>query len=103
MGKRKGGNKSVASFSEKSSCSNGYLVADATVCGVDNAEVDVAEERTESSNLVDPPEVEALVGSDKTSADYYFDSYSHFGISSPLYLRFDRCFVSRWIIVSWLI
>ena len=39
---------------------------------------------TESSNLdddalmCDPDEI----GGDKTSADYYFDSYSHFGINS---------------------
>ncbi|PKU81462.1 putative protein arginine N-methyltransferase 1 [Dendrobium catenatum] len=84
MGRRKGGNKSPASISEKSGYSNGGIGADATLGGVDNEEVDVAEERTESSNLVDSPEVEALVGSDKTSADYYFDSYSHFGISSTL-------------------
>nr|QEG03105.1 putative arginine N-methyltransferase 1 isoform X1 [Cymbidium ensifolium] len=84
MGKRKGGSKSLASFTEKSRYSNGYLAADATVYGADNAEVDVAEERAESSNLVDPPEVEALVGSDKTSADYYFDSYSHFGIHEEM-------------------
>ncbi|KAI0496310.1 hypothetical protein KFK09_022626 [Dendrobium nobile] len=78
MGRRKGGNKSPASISEKSGYSNGGIGADATLGGVDNEEVDVAEERTESSNLVDSSEVEALVGSDKTSADYYFDSYSHF-------------------------
>ncbi|KAL0910036.1 hypothetical protein M5K25_020963 [Dendrobium thyrsiflorum] len=84
MGRRKGGNKSPASISEKSGYSNGDIGADATVGGVDSEEVDVAEERTESSNLVDSPEVEALVGSDKTSADYYFDSYSHFGIHEEM-------------------
>ncbi|CAK9166213.1 unnamed protein product, partial [Ilex paraguariensis] len=41
------------------------------------------ETATESSNLEDDsamcePE-ESTVGGDKTSADYYFDSYSHFG------------------------
>ncbi|KAH0453134.1 hypothetical protein IEQ34_017458 [Dendrobium chrysotoxum] len=80
MGRRKGGNKSPASISEKSGYSNGGIGADATVGGVDNEEVDVAEERTESSNLVNSPEDEVLVGSDKTSADYYFDSYSHFDV-----------------------
>ncbi|XP_020575408.1 probable protein arginine N-methyltransferase 1 [Phalaenopsis equestris] len=84
MGKRRGGNKSSASCSGKSSYSNGFLVADATCGGVNDEVVDVAEERTESSNLEDSPEVKALVGSDKTSADYYFDSYSHFGIHEEM-------------------
>lgn len=64
---------------------------------------DEQQEQDESSNIeveedtamCDPTD-DSIVGSDKTSADYYFDSYSHFGnlslklshfsslISSPL-------------------
>lgn len=95
MGKRKGGNKTLAPLREKSSSSNGYLVAEAKITAantptVDGAvgevenEVDVAEERAGSSNFDDPLKVETLVGSDKTSADYYFDSYSHFGIHEEM-------------------
>lgn len=47
----------------------------------------IEEDATESSNLeVDStmcePEDSLIARDDKTSADYYFDSYSHFGISS---------------------
>lgn len=91
MGKRKGGNKTLAPLREKSSSSNGYLVAEAKITAantptVDGAvgEVDVAEERAGSSNFDDPLKVETPVGSDKTSADYYFDSYSHFGIHEEM-------------------
>lgn len=43
-------------------------------------------ETTESSDVVveDGGEEQTLVGSDKTSADYYFDSYSHFGIHEEM-------------------
>ncbi|ONK80688.1 uncharacterized protein A4U43_C01F20630 [Asparagus officinalis] len=42
-------------------------------------------ERAESPNLVeDSIEEGTLVGSDRTSADYYFDSYSHFGIHEEM-------------------
>ncbi|KAK8949219.1 putative protein arginine N-methyltransferase 1 [Platanthera zijinensis] len=95
MGKRKGGNKTLAPLSQKSSSSNGYLVVEAKITtannpsfdgavGVVENEVDVAEERAGSSHFDDPLKVEALVGSDKTSADYYFDSYSHFGIHEEM-------------------
>lgn len=95
MGKRKGGNKALAPLSEKSSSSNGYLAGEAKITaantstddgavGVVENEVDVAEKRAGSSNFDDPLKVETLVGSDKTSADYYFDSYSHFGIHEEM-------------------
>ncbi|XP_042387120.1 probable protein arginine N-methyltransferase 1 [Zingiber officinale] len=45
--------------------------------GVDDEEM---EEKAESSNLDDSP----LIGADNTSADYYFDSYSHFGIHEEM-------------------
>ncbi|XP_072996482.1 probable protein arginine N-methyltransferase 1 isoform X1 [Typha latifolia] len=55
------------------------------VGGEEEEGVDVVmEARTESSNLEDLQEEPSLVGSDKTSADYYFDSYSHFGIHEEM-------------------
>ncbi|XP_072978018.1 probable protein arginine N-methyltransferase 1 isoform X1 [Typha angustifolia] len=55
------------------------------VGGEEEEGVDVVmEARTESSNLEDLQEDASLVGSDKTSADYYFDSYSHFGIHEEM-------------------
>ncbi|KAG1346685.1 Protein arginine N-methyltransferase 1.1 [Cocos nucifera] len=82
MGRRKGGNKNSApGGGQKGSSSNGLLDAATRMSIAGGEEVDeVMEERTESSNLEDPAESLALIGSDKTSADYYFDSYSHFGI-----------------------
>lgn len=43
-------------------------------------------ETTESSDVVveEGGEEQTLVGSDNTSADYYFDSYSHFGIHEEM-------------------
>ncbi|XP_072969157.1 probable protein arginine N-methyltransferase 1 [Typha angustifolia] len=89
MGRRKSGNKSAASGSQKSSSSNDLPEA-ATRMSIVGEEEEVAvaeevmEERADSSNLEDPPEYLSLVGSDKTSADYYFDSYSHFGIHEEM-------------------
>lgn len=81
MGRRKGGNKGGAAPSSGQSNSSGTGSAPevpAKMSVTDPEGVDeVLEERTESSNLDDP--AEPLIGSDKTSADYYFDSYSHFG------------------------
>lgn len=51
----------------------------------DDEEAETIEEvATESSNLEEDstmcePEDSLVAGDDKTSADYYFDSYSHFG------------------------
>lgn len=54
------------------------------------------ETATESSNLEEDfpmcepdPDDAGIIGADKTSADYYFDSYSHFGISSCLIWAFN--------------
>ncbi|CAI9100527.1 OLC1v1037648C1 [Oldenlandia corymbosa var. corymbosa] len=51
----------------------------------------IEEAATESSNLeedltmCDPdPDDASVIGADKTSADYYFDSYSHFGIHEEM-------------------
>lgn len=84
MGRRKGGNKNPApEGGHKGSSSNGLLDAAIRMSIAGGEEVDeVMEERTESSNLEDPPESLSLIGNDKTSADYYFDSYSHFGNAS---------------------
>ncbi|WOK95691.1 putative protein arginine N-methyltransferase 1 [Canna indica] len=75
MGRRKGANKSFDPSGDK----NPGLVACSASTDAD-MEVEAMDERAESSNLEDPP----LIGSDKTSADYYFDSYSHFGIHEEM-------------------
>ncbi|CAA6669733.1 unnamed protein product [Spirodela intermedia] len=86
MGRRKGGNKGGAAPSSGQSSSSGTGSAPevpAKMSVADPEGVDeILEERTESSNLDDP--AEPLIGSDKTSADYYFDSYSHFGIHEEM-------------------
>jgi len=47
---------------------------------------------------------EEVIGSDKTSADYYFDSYSHFGIhevsDSGTSLAFVDHFPSSWFLIT---
>ncbi|KAG6537636.1 hypothetical protein ZIOFF_002731 [Zingiber officinale] len=52
--------------------------------GTESARVEVEdeamEERVESVSLDDSP----LIGAENTSADYYFDSYSHFGIHEEM-------------------
>ncbi|KAF9614029.1 hypothetical protein IFM89_014829 [Coptis chinensis] len=45
----------------------------------------IEDEEFEEASNTDEGAASALIGSDKTSADYYFDSYSHFGIHE----RFD--------------
>ncbi|KAF5945678.1 hypothetical protein HYC85_015906 [Camellia sinensis] len=49
---------------------------------------------TETSNLEDDALMcdpdESVIGADKTSADYYFDSYSHFGIHEVSLLCLDE-------------
>lgn len=47
---------------------------------------DAIEEVTETSNLEEPmcDVDDSALGGDKTSADYYFDSYSHFGIHEEM-------------------
>ncbi|KAG0485088.1 hypothetical protein HPP92_009167 [Vanilla planifolia] len=96
MGKRKGGNKALGPLSEKSGSANGYLfgdpkmivavptIADTATASVVSEDLVVVDERTDSSNLENPPENESVIGGDKTSADYYFDSYSHFGIHEEM-------------------
>ncbi|KAJ6815906.1 putative protein arginine N-methyltransferase 1 [Iris pallida] len=44
----------------------------------------VMEESAETASLEEPLETLAIVGGDQTSADYYFDSYSHFGIHEEM-------------------
>ncbi|KAF6138194.1 hypothetical protein GIB67_011034 [Kingdonia uniflora] len=74
MGKRKSSNRQSSS-----SNTNGVLSCN-QVTNM-SIEDEVLNEITESSNLDDKSVIESvgnLIGSDKTSADYYFDSYSHF-------------------------
>lgn len=80
MGRRKSGNKSQAPScsSHRNESSKSINELDTRMSAVGDEEEVVMVERTESSN-VEELETLALVGSDQTSADYYFDSYSHFG------------------------
>ncbi|KAF8400976.1 hypothetical protein HHK36_014279 [Tetracentron sinense] len=73
MGRRKGNNKSSSGNS-----SNNFNHHDTNPIVEDQD----FEDTTESSNLDNTNYEldESIIGSDKTSADYYFDSYSHFGI-----------------------
>ncbi|XP_024960598.1 protein arginine N-methyltransferase 1.1-like [Cynara cardunculus var. scolymus] len=55
----------------------------------EDADETIEEAATGSSNLEEDsamcePEDSSIVGADKTSADYYFDSYSHFGIHEEM-------------------
>ncbi|KAJ9551241.1 hypothetical protein OSB04_015286 [Centaurea solstitialis] len=55
----------------------------------EDADETIEEAATVSSNLEEDsamcePEDSSIVGGDKTSADYYFDSYSHFGIHEEM-------------------
>ncbi|XP_042496104.1 probable protein arginine N-methyltransferase 1.2 isoform X2 [Macadamia integrifolia] len=82
MGRRRGHNKQSSSGNNNdNNCSSHQQV---TRMMVDDEDLD---ETTESSNLDDPISDEpddSLIGGDKTSADYYFDSYSHFGIHEEM-------------------
>ncbi|XP_058068032.1 probable protein arginine N-methyltransferase 1 [Magnolia sinica] len=81
MGRRKGSNNKNNGSNNSSSSSS--LNLQVTKMSVEEGEEVVA---VESSNLHDSicETNEAIVGSDKTSADYYFDSYSHFGIHEEM-------------------
>ncbi|CAL9763924.1 unnamed protein product [Musa acuminata subsp. burmannicoides] len=80
MGRRKGGNKPLAPSGQKSTPDADGMNLDGGKGQEEAPEVVAIEEKAESSNLEDSP----LIGSDKTSADYYFDSYSHFGIHEEM-------------------
>ncbi|XP_042512676.1 probable protein arginine N-methyltransferase 1 [Macadamia integrifolia] len=82
MGRRKGNNKQSSS----SNYNNNDYTSQQQVTSM-MVEDEVLEETTASSNLDDPISDEpddTLIGGDKTSADYYFDSYSHFGIHEEM-------------------
>ncbi|KAK1285466.1 putative protein arginine N-methyltransferase 1 [Acorus calamus] len=95
MGKRKGGHKPL---SPCGTAANGPALQPRKTIFADADEDDSVaaaaaasspnEERTEeeASNLEDTTctPSEAIVGLEKTSADYYFDSYSHFGIHEEM-------------------
>ncbi|KMZ71913.1 putative Protein arginine n-methyltransferase 1 [Zostera marina] len=60
-----------------------YLVEDMNIVKeMERSGEEVVGDRAESSNM--DVSVDAIVGSEKTSADYYFDSYSHFGIHEEM-------------------
>ncbi|XP_062194062.1 probable protein arginine N-methyltransferase 1 isoform X1 [Phragmites australis] len=74
MDRRKGGNR----------VANGGL-AEATASRLRVHSDEEAEEvRMEVEESPDAAGEEEVIGSDKTSADYYFDSYSHFGIHEEM-------------------
>lgn len=58
------------------------------------------ETATESSNLEEDvamceqdPDDSSMTGGDKTSADYYFDSYSHFGKAILVFFTFIQFYL----------
>ena len=68
----------------------------------DNGKDEIIEEAattTGSSSILEEdsamcePSDDSMIGADKTSADYYFDSYSHFGIYIYIFLLFFNFFV----------
>ncbi|OVA11775.1 Ribosomal L11 methyltransferase [Macleaya cordata] len=85
MARRRNNNNQSSSSNNNESFSHPQV----TKLSIDDEEEEeefVEEMTTESSNL-DHSMCEAdetLIGSDKTSADYYFDSYSHFGIHEEM-------------------
>ncbi|KAF5197039.1 arginine N-methyltransferase 1.1 [Thalictrum thalictroides] len=79
MGKRRSSNKQSSS---SNSNENGLSYQQVTNMSIEDVEFD---EAAECSNMNEQSgQVQAIIGSDKTSADYYFDSYSHFGIHEEM-------------------
>ncbi|WVZ64693.1 hypothetical protein U9M48_014181 [Paspalum notatum var. saurae] len=79
MDRRKGGNRDA---------NGGLAEATASRLRFDSDEEGVGMEVEESPDVAAEEEQAAaaaeVIGSDKTSADYYFDSYSHFGIHEEM-------------------
>lgn len=69
MGRRKNNNQS--SSSKEYTNMSGHLRFE---------DADEAVEAVEESSNLDQSMCDVEISDDKTSADYYFDSYSHFGI-----------------------
>lgn len=67
MGRRKSNNNQCSASKEDTTMSNHFRFED-------------AEEAVEESSNLDQSMCDIDESDDKTSADYYFDSYSHFGI-----------------------
>jgi hypothetical protein len=90
MDRRKGGNRDA----------NGSLVeATASRLRVESdeeaEEVGMEVEESFDAGVEDEQAAAEVIGSEKTSADYYFDSYSHFGTRAPSvhFALFSRRFV----------
>ncbi|KAJ4952030.1 hypothetical protein NE237_028862 [Protea cynaroides] len=84
MGRRRSNNKHTSSSNSNNNNNACTSHQQETEMMVEDENLD---EMNESSNLDDPISDEpgdTLVGGDKTSADYYFDSYSHFGIHEEM-------------------
>lgn len=90
MDRRNGGNRDA----------NGSLVeATASRLRVESdeeaEEVGMEVEESFDAGVEDEQAAAEVIGSEKTSADYYFDSYSHFGTRAPFvhFALFSRRFV----------
>lgn len=74
MGRRKGSSNNNKKSSNSSTTENSSPPNHLQV----TADEDVEEISNLDNSTCDP--TDDVIGSDKTSADYYFDSYSHFGM-----------------------
>lgn len=74
MGRRKGSSNNNKKSSNSSTTENSSPPNHLQV----TADEDVEEISNLDNSTCDP--ADDVIGSDKTSADYYFDSYSHFGM-----------------------
>ncbi|KAL5728838.1 type I protein arginine methyltransferase [Ranunculus cassubicifolius] len=75
MGKRRSNNKHGSSSTNDN---GGLSYEQVTNMSIEDEEFNEAAVAAAEESMSEP-NVHAIIGSDKTSADYYFDSYSHFG------------------------
>lgn len=74
--------ETIEEATESSNLEDPMCDADESAIGQDKALDNSMCEPDESDDVARALELdESVIGSDKTSADYYFDSYSHFGTS----------------------
>ncbi|XP_006854005.2 probable protein arginine N-methyltransferase 1 [Amborella trichopoda] len=83
MGRKKANKGSSSSGNSNSNdTNNGILNEQVTKMRVDENGVEEMDENSALDSCAEPPET--IIGNDHTSADYYFDSYSHFGIHEEM-------------------
>ncbi|KAL5728837.1 type I protein arginine methyltransferase [Ranunculus cassubicifolius] len=80
MGKRRSNNKHGSSSTNDN---GGLSYEQVTNMSIEDEEFNEAAVAAAEESMSEP-NVHAIIGSDKTSADYYFDSYSHFGIHEEM-------------------